>query len=125
MTETIALPGAIKEVHDISQNVTVSGHTRIKYDQNVEQSFQFQSAALPSFLEPSVLSLLIAESVTVWFARGIAKGVLITDSTWEPSNEIGTVNSVKLTYKFTDDRVVKYTDSVIRIFNNVYDNAYG
>jgi hypothetical protein len=125
MTETIALPGAIKEVHDISQNVTVSGHTRIKYDLSVEQSFQFQSAALPSFLEPSVLSLLIAESVTVWYARGIAKGVLITDSTWEPSNEIGTVNSVKLTYKFKDDRVIKYTDSVIRIFNNVYDNTYG
>ena len=122
--ETLALAGVIKEVHDISQNVTVSGHTRIKYDQTVEQSFQFQSAALPSFCEDSVFSLLIARDIETWCGVG-AKAILITDSTWEKSNEIGTVNSVKLTYKFTDDRVQKYSATVIRIFNQVYDNTYG
>lgn len=122
--ETLALAGVIKEVHDISQNVTVSGHTRLKYDQTVEQSFQFQSAALPSFCEDSVFSLLIARDIETWYGIG-AKAILITDSTWEKSNEIGTVNSVKLTYKFTDDRVQKYSATVIRIFNQVYDNTYG
>ena len=122
--ETLALAGVIKEVHDISQNVTVSGHTRLKYDQTVEQSFQFQSAALPSFCEDSVFSLLIARDIETWYGVS-AKAILITDSTWEKSNEIGTVNSVKLTYKFTDDRVQKYSATVIRIFNQVYDNTYG
>lgn len=122
--ETLALAGVIKEVHDISQNVTVSGHTRLKYDQTVEQSFQFQSAALPSFSEDSVFSLLIARDIETWYGVS-TKGVLITDSTWEKSNEIGTVNAVKLTYKFTDDRVQKYSATVIRIFNQVYDNTYG
>lgn len=122
--ETLALAGVIKEVHDISQNVTVSGHTRLKYDQTVEQSFQFQSAALPSFCEDSVFSLLIARDIETWYGVG-AKAILITDSTWEKSNEIGTVNSVKLTYKFTDDRVQKFSATVIRIFNQVYDNTYG
>lgn len=122
--ETLALAGVIKEVHDISQNVTVSGHTRLKYDQTVEQSFQFQSAALPSFCEDSVFSLLIARDVETLYGVG-AKAILITDSTWEKTNEIGTVNAVKLTYKFTDDRVQKYSATVIRIFNQVYDNTYG
>lgn len=122
--ETVAISGVIKTVNDISQNVTTSGHTRVKYDQTVEQSFQFQSAALPSFVEPSVLSLLIAKDVAVWFA-GASKPVLITDSNWEPSNEIGTVNAVKLTWKLVDDRAVKPSESLVRIFNNIYDNTYG
>lgn len=124
--ETVAIAGVTKEVNDYSQSVAVSGHTRIKYDANVEQSFQFQSAALPSFVEPSVSSLLMAKSLTVWFAHAVAKPILVVDSTWEKSNEIGTVNSVKFTYKFTDDRMVKYTSGAItRIFDNVYDNTYG
>lgn len=122
--ETVAIGGVIKTVNDISQNVTTSGHTRVKYDQTVEQSFQFQSAALPSFVEPSVLSLLIAKDVAVWLA-GAYKPVLITDSNWEPSNEIGTVNSVKLTWKLVADRAVKPSESIVRIFNNIYDNTYG
>lgn len=124
--ETLALPGSTKEVYDYSQSVAVSGHTRIKYDATVEQSFQFQSAALASFLETSVTSLLLAKTLTIWYAVGIAKAIIVTDSTWEKSNEIGTVNSVKFTYKFTDDRLVKYySGAVTRVFNNVYDNTYG
>lgn len=124
--ETLALPGSTKEVNDYSQSVAVSGHTRIKYDATVEQSFQFQSAALASFLEGSVTSLLLAKTLTIWYAVGIAKDIIVTESTWEKSNEIGTVNSVKFTYKFTDDRLVKYySGAVTRVFNNVYDNTYG
>ena len=124
--ETLALPGVTKEVDDYTQSVAVSGHTRIKYDAHVEQSFQFQSAALPSFVEVAVASVLLARFVVVWFAPLIAKTILITDSTWEKSNEIGTVNAVKFTYKFTDDRLVKYySGAVTRVFNNVYDNTYG
>ena len=124
--ETLALPGSTKEVNDYSQSVAVSGHTRIKYDATVEQSFQFQSAALASFLETSVTSLLLAKTLTIWYAVGIAKAIIVTESTWEKSNEIGTVNSVKFTYKFTDDRLVKYySGAVTRVFNNVYDNTYG
>jgi hypothetical protein len=124
--ETLALPGSTKEVNDYSQSVAVSGHTRIKYDATVEQSFQFQSAALASFLEGSVTSLLLAKTLTIWYAVGIAKAIIVTESTWEKSNEINTVNSVKFTYKFTDDRLVKYySGAITRVFNNVYDNTYG
>lgn len=122
--ETVAIGGVLKTVNDISQNVTTSGHTRVKYDQTIEQSFQFQSAALPSFCEPSILSLLIAKDLAVWFS-GASKPVLITESNWESTNEIGTVNSVKLTWKLVDDRAVKPSESLIRIFNNIYDNTYG
>lgn len=122
--ETIALPGAIKEINSYTQAVAVSGHSRIKYDATVEQSFQLQSAALPTFMEETVTSLLLAKTVTAWIFRSM-KPVIVTDSTWEKANEIGTVNAVKFTYKLTDDRPVRYSGSVTKIFNNVYDNAYG
>lgn len=125
--EVVGIPGVTKDVRENTQSVAISGRSRIRYDAKTEQSFQFQSAALATFLEPSVDSLLMSKEV--WrVENNIAKPVVISDSTWEKTNEIGTVNTVKFTWKhrFTwihEDKWIE--ESGVRVFNNTYDVTYG
>lgn len=122
--ETIGIPAVVKEVHSHTQSVALTGHTRIKYDARTEQSFEVQSGALASFIEPAVDNLLASRKI-LSNVLGRTTEVLITDSTWEKSNEIGTVNTVKFTYKLSDDRVSCAIHELYRIFDNTYDLTYG
>lgn len=125
--EVVGIPGVTKDVRENTQSVAISGHSRIRYDAKTEQSFQFQSAALATFLEPSVDSLMMSKEV--WRVKsGISQPVLISDSTWEKTNEIGTVNTVKFTWKhrFIWVHEGKWFENIgVRVFNDTYDVTYG
>lgn len=127
----VSFPAETKSVLDVNSSLAVLPGKSVLYDREVSKSFEVNTGPLSAdeaeFLEQLVSSHQVFRLVPAGVLNGsqqyVAKEILVTDSDVSYSDD-DSVKSVKLTWRYADNRPPVLLDVPNRIFTDEFNKVY-
>ena len=128
--EFIDIEGSMVTKSETSQQEAVCSGLISKYDRSTFRSYQFTSAPLHPDEEESLAQFLSSSSVQIRVS-GTLYDIVIDDYTFESSSDDDSLNSVKFSWRFKNNRPVIFNSSIFgispsarKIFSTQYSPEY-